>query len=179
MKKFLILSLVMVFMVGCSSITPLNKEKKAPKETQVVEKKEVPETFSVFEGVVKPGEVTLLTATGPFVKDGILTCDTEEVYYFLKGNQLFAFVSETYFSKLKPFECYYKDPKRSPVKIADFKVVNKDFPSERLKVDKKRVFLSKENQARANRESAIRAKAYNSSPKRPYFFGPFELPIHS
>jgi murein DD-endopeptidase MepM/ murein hydrolase activator NlpD len=172
----------LLFLSNCAGVKPISKDKSIGKEDKVTPHKEeekVPTEFGFFKGEVKPGEVSLLRVKGPFVKEGSLTCDTEKVDYFLKEYELWAFVSETYFSDLKPFSCYYQDQKGSPVKIGEFKVVQKEFPSEKLSVDKKRVFLSKKDSARANRERLIRAKAYNSSPKTPYFFTPFELPIES
>ncbi|MBC96857.1 MAG: hypothetical protein CME63_03850 [Halobacteriovoraceae bacterium] len=177
----------LVLLASCAGIRPIEKKnldgvkkESDTQTTQVNEKKvEAPKSFDLYKGTVRPGEVSLLRVKGPFMKNGVLTCDTEKVNYFLRGHELWAFVSETYFSDLKPFDCYYKDSKGSPVKIAEFNVLEKSFPAERLKVDKKRVFLSKKDSLRAAKERKIRSKAYNSSPATPYFFGPFELPIKS
>jgi len=166
---------------GCAGVKSIKKKvsKKTSKEN---EKKETPKkvkTYGLFKGKIKPGEVSLLKVEGPFIKNGVLTCDTQKIDYFIKDEKLVAFVSETYFSNMKPFDCYYNDKKHEPVKIAEFTVVKKKFPAETLKVDKKRVFLNKKDAARAARERRLRAKAYNSSPDRPYFFAPFEKPIDS
>ena len=179
-SKILALS-TLTLLYNCAGVKPiqkkeLNSSKKEVKKTPVAK---APKVFGLFKGQVKPGEVSLLKVSGPFMVNGALTCDTEKVNYFLKGDELWAFVSETYFSDLKPFDCYYQDKKGSPVKIAEFKVVDKVFPAEKINVDKKRVFLSKKDQARANRERKVRAKAYKSSPKTPYFFKGFEHPIKS
>ncbi len=171
---------VLTLMSGCAGVKPLkgSTTDKAQSE-KVVKEVSAPVKFELFKGTIKPGEASLIKVKGPFTKEGALTCDTEQVDYFLRGHVLFAFVSETYFSDLKPFDCYYQSKKSAPVKVAEFKVLNKNFPAEKLKVDKKRVFLNKKDAARAAKERTIRANAYNSSPKTPYFFGPFELPIKS
>lgn len=162
---------------GGKSITKKDPTKESNEDQKEQEK--APTHYGLFKGVIKPGEAAMLRVKGPFTKDGALTCDTEKVNYFLRGYELYAFASETYFSDMKPFDCYYQDKKSSPVKIAEFKVAPKKFPAEKLKVDKKRVFLNKKDAARAARERTIRANAYNSSPDTPYFFTPFELPIDS
>ena len=179
----------LLLLTNCAGIKPITNEeldqnskagnKSQSQETKPVVEEVAPKTFGMYEGIVKPGEVALLKVKGPVMKDGSLTCDTEKVNYFIRGYELWAFVSETYFSDLKPFDCYYQDTKGSPVKVAHFKVARKNFPAEKLKVDKKRVFLSKKDGERAAKERAIRAKAYNSSPVSPYFFEPFILPIDS
>ncbi len=176
----------LVLLYNCAGVKPLEKSTlgedqkiKETKEVSIKEEAKKPVTFGMFKGEIKPGEVSLLRVKGPFLSDGALTCDTEKVGYFLKENEIWAFVSETYFSDLKPFDCYYQDKKGSPVKIAEFRVKNKKFPAEKLNVDKKRVSLSKKDQARATRERKIREKAYNNSPRAPYFVTPFVLPIDS
>lgn len=136
-------------------------------------------TNGLFKGKIKPGEVALLKVEGPFTKNGVLSCDSKDIDYFIKENKLLAFVSETYFSDMKPFDCYYNDKKHEPIKIAEFRVIKKKFPSETLKVDKKRVFVNKKNSARAARERRARARAYKNSPDRPYFFMAFKRPIES
>lgn len=135
-------------------------------------------TIQPQEVVIRPGEAVLLMVPGDFPIGGKLICGEREYDYFLRNNKLLAFLSETYFSKLTPYECSFK--KESDVlKVAKVIVKDKDFPSERLYVDKKRVFLNKKDAARAKKESKIRMKAYSASSERPLFFDPFELPIDS
>jgi len=169
------LSLIILLgsLMGCAGMKPITKEVLKKDVAQKVK------TYGLFEGKIKPGEVSLLKVEGPFTQKGVLTCDTHKMDYFIKDNKLLAFVSESYFSDMKPFDCYYNDKKHEPIKIAAFRVLKKKFPSETLKVNKKRVFLNKKDAARAGRERRLRGKAYHHSPDKPYFFTAFEHPIDS
>ncbi|MCF8060680.1 MAG: M23 family metallopeptidase [Bacteriovoracaceae bacterium] len=155
-------------------IEPSSKTQE--KDIQIV--KEWPKTVEPQKVEIKAGEVSLLAVPGSFNSEGSLECNDKAFKFYVSNNKLISFISETYFSKEKPYSCFYSW-QGEKVKVADFYVVKKDFPSERLNVDKKRVFLNKKDAARAARENKLRAKAYASSPNRPLFFEPFILPIES
>lgn len=161
----------------------LFKTKKAAdipvKETKVQENPDQwKKTIQPQELTIRPGEVAFLKVPGDFPVNGKLICEDREYMFFKRGNALMAFLSETYFSKLSPYDCRFKY-KAEEIKVATVSVKDKEFPSERLYVDKKRVFLNKKDAARANRESKLRMKAYSSSSERPLFLEPFILPIDS
>lgn len=136
------------------------------------------EKLEIIKKTIRPGEVELLVIEGVFPTGGILECQNRKIMYTVKENKLKAFLSETYFSKKRPYKCTFTHKGIERV-LAEIKVNDKSFPSERLKVDKKRVFLSKKNQKRAARERALRQKAYSKSAKRPLFRDAFQLPILS
>lgn len=169
-----------VTFASCSGVKTISsKNQEEPNKEQRSDWKKTIEPQKI---TVRPGEASLLRVPGEFQVTGTLSCGDKDYKYYVRGNELISFVSETYFSKLKPYECHYyskEGKKGEKVKVADVIVKDKDFPSERLNVDKKRVFLNKKDAKRAAKESKIRNKAYSSSPNRPLFFEPFDLPIDS
>ena len=179
-QRCILISTSLLF-VACGGVKPLNKaEKSESKDTTTKEGQDWTQTIQPQNLTIRPGEATLLRVPGDFKVGGSLSCAGKEFKYFVRGEELISFISESYFSKLKPYECHYfskEEQKGEKVKVADVQVKIKEFPSERLKVDKKRVFLSKKNQKRAAKERKLRNKAYAGSPERPLFFEPFKLPI--
>ena len=176
--KVLIHVFTLLALASCGGITTIEKsgDKSGSEKTKrIVEEIQFPEPVDV---TIKPGEVSLIKISGPFSADGTLKCGNRNVTFFVSGDELFSFLSETYFSKLKGYQCFYQNKGKIAI-VANIKVEGKSFPSERLKVDKKRVFLNKKNAARADRERKIKYKAYNNSPKYPLFYSPFDLPINS
>jgi murein DD-endopeptidase MepM/ murein hydrolase activator NlpD len=138
-------------------------------------------TFEIKKIKIKPGEASLLVHDGDFSlyqKGGSLKCGKKTLPHFFSEGRLLAFLSESYFSKFEVYDCLYSHPEKSFV-VATVEVLNKDFPSEKLRVDKKRVFLNKKHAKRAAKERAIRHKAYSNSPKYPLFTESFALPIRS
>lgn len=179
----MIISVLIVSLISSCGMMTRKEIKEGEKDTikpQVNEEKKIDfwKTIEIGNIEIKPGEVSLLNLAGEFPHDGELVCDDRKQMYTVKEKRLVSFISETYFSKLKPYVCTfeYKGVKKV---IANVKVVDKNFPSERLHVDKKRVFLNKKDQARAVKEGKIRRKAYANSAERPLFFKPFNLPIES
>lgn len=168
----------LLLLSSCGMFVQKPKEETSKKEQVKEVKEDWKKTIQPQSVTIRPGEATLLVVPGDFPSGGKLVCGKREYDYFLRNNKLLAFLSETYFSKLKPYECSFKKG-TNVLKVADVIVKDKDFPSERLYVDKKRVFLNKKDAARAKRESKLRMKAYGSSAERPLFFDPFELPIES
>lgn len=182
LQYFLILGLVS----SCSLMTRKEiatnekEEAKTPKKDELsnLVDKQWKLTIQPQNIVIKPGEASILNVPGDFHKEGTLACADKEIPFFLRDHHLVAFVSETYFSKLKPYQCFFNLGEER-VKVAEVEVLPKKFPSERIYVDKKRVFLSKKDQDRVNKERQIRYRAYSSSPERPFFYDSFELPIKS
>ncbi len=179
-RNSLIFLLLGILVSGCGLFQqrPTNEKKGAQKKEKSEEADNWQQTIQPQKVTIKPGEATLLRVPGDFPSGGKVICGDREYMSFKRGNALFTFLSETYFSKLKPYTCVFKWQNKS-IEVAQVEVLDKDFPSERLYVDKKRVFLNQKDAARARKESKLRMKAYNSSSERPLFFEPFELPIES
>ncbi len=186
MIKIFLSCLLLMFTSSCAlmkSRGEISQQKNEEKEK--LENKEAPEvdkqwklTIEPQNITIKPGEATLLVVPGDFYQEGTLACLDKEIPFFLRDHHLVAFISETYFSEIKPYHCFYTLGE-DQIKVAEVEVLPKRFPSERIYVDRKKVFLSKKDQDRVNKERKIRYKAYASSPDRPFFYGPFELPIRS
>lgn len=176
MRNILMILPLLFLITSCGLFQKREKpvvEKKVEQKVEDWTKSVEPQNVTI-----RPGEAVILKVAGNFPKEGELKCDKRKYLYFLRNNTLLTFLSESYFSKLKPYDCYFKSGDKN-LKVASVSVKDKDFPSERLYVDKKRVFLNKKNAARAKKESKLRMKAYNSTAERPLFFDPFELPINS
>ncbi len=184
MKVVLVLC-TLVFM-SCSNVKVINPGVAKPSavkeerpEIQIVKK--APISFKIVKISIRPGEANLLIHDGDFsayVKDSSLKCGDKVIPHYFSDGRLMAFLSESYFSKLAVYDCLLEHSDKSFV-VATVEVIDKDFPSERLKVDKKRVFLNKKHAKRAAKERAIRHKAYSNSPKYPLFAEGFQLPIKS
>lgn len=163
---------------GMMSKKTKTQDSKVAIEKEVQEQTDFWNTIEVGKITVKPGEVSLLNLAGEFPHKGKLVCDNREYMYAVKDKRLVAFISESYFSKLKPYNCVFEFKGIKKI-IANVTVVDKDFPSEKLNVDKKRVFLNKKDRERAAKEGELRRKAYANSSERPLFFKAFDLPINS
>lgn len=127
--------------------------------------------------IIRPGEVRALEfpVNHPEVK---LTCKGEPVKFERKDKKGVAIVIESYFSDLKPFECIvYEGPHAAHT--FKFQVVDKEYKSEVLRVDMKRIRLNKKDQARANKEQAMLNKIYASSVDQFLFSTPFIAPLNS
>src|SRR5690606_33229474 len=85
---------------------------------------------------------------------------------------------ESYFSELKPFTCKAQDELGVYHEIS-FKVENKEYHAEQLKVNPRTIKLSPKDQARANKEQQMLNKIYASSLKELPFALPFVRPMES
>jgi len=151
--------IIILFLISCSTT------KKSP--------------YIPYKVSLKPGEVKLVNLKVPVENPkGQIYCKGMEIPYVVQKDQMTIFLAETYFSKLKPFSCVYKE-KDTHINLANINVSKKDFPFEKLNVDKKKVFYSKEDLKRIIKETEKLKEIYGSSRKIDLFKGPFEHPIRS
>ena len=128
---------------------------------------------------INPGKVRLLKFQIPSEWDSSqLECGSKEAYYFKKEETYIAYISESYFSKRKEFDCELVKGKQT-LKVATVKVEEFDYPKEVLHVDKKRVLLSAKDLLRARNDTKILNKIFSHPVKSPYFQKEFILPINS
>lgn len=163
--RFILLSL---FLIGCATpnISVINNG--------TVEKVEV---FEAKKYVVKPGEVVRIDfPRNEFTEDGRLECGNRSIPFFEKNGRFHAFVAETYHSNFKPITCVV-EKNQTTLEVAKLSVATKDFPSERLNVDQRRVELNAKDLKRVQKEQVFLNKNYSSSPDHPFFDEPFVLPI--
>lgn len=126
---------------------------------------------------IMPGEMRFVNFPNP--KFGAkLICRNSEVRYSIRNNGALAIIVEKYSSSFLPFNCQ--------VELADntlyemiFSVEEKTYKSEQLKVDKKTIKLSDEDQKRADDEQVILNKIYASSANDFLFDDAFVIPMTS
>jgi murein DD-endopeptidase MepM/ murein hydrolase activator NlpD len=129
------------------------------------------------EMVIKPGEVRWLELELAS-NDIKLFCRNQPVKVHRAGNKIQAVIMESYFSDLTPFNCDFNQGKETVARIL-FKVVNREYKAEKLKVDPKKIKLSPEDQARADNEQVVLNKIYSSSLDRFQFSTSFKEPMTS
>jgi murein DD-endopeptidase MepM/ murein hydrolase activator NlpD len=151
MNKFMLL----LFFAGCASAkNPIQKEM-----------------------VIKPGEVRWLELELAS-NDIKLFCRNQPVKVHREGSKIQAVIMESYFSDLTPFNCDFNQGKKTVARIL-FKVVNREYKAEKLKVDPKKIKLSPVDQARADSEQVVLNKIYSSSLDRFQFSTSFKEPMTS
>jgi len=169
MKQVSLLILVLLF--GCSGIKSIQKQEDEKTVEKSPEKRV--ESIVIQKLAIKPGEVVKVKFNFP-VDVKKIRCSEKDISVFKEEDHYSAFVVESYFSKLQPFDCTANN-----IKIADFNVLEKNFPSETLKVNMRRVVLSKPDQKRVQTEQVFLNSVYRASPDYPLFSQAFELPINS
>ena len=166
------------------------KEKKIPKLSKMEEpesvlevKNEIKKNFyshTIKNVKIRPGEVVKLDLETPSISDqGKVRCKNKEIPFIKDGDILTFYVSESYFSNLKPFNCEYFFNTGQKIELARFEVKTKKFPFERLNVNKKRVFYSKKDLKRIIREKKELDSIYNHGSGKPFFDKPFKIPLSS
>ncbi|QDK37567.1 M23 family metallopeptidase [Bdellovibrio sp. NC01] len=128
--------------------------------------------------IIHPGEVRFLKIHSE-VKNAKLFCRNQEVRAYNDGkNEYVAYISESYFSELKPFECLLKDGEKELEKVS-FKVEAKQYQIETLKVPPRLVKLSAKDQIRVDAETKMLKELYENSNAKPYFTEVFKQPLKS
>lgn len=110
---------------------------------------------------IRPGEVRWIEFSIPS-KTARLFCRDQEVKIMKKNEVATAIIMESYFSDLAPYSCWVKEGDRKVQELA-FKVEERDYKSEKLNVDMKRIKLSPKDQKRADAEQVVLNKIYASS----------------
>lgn len=137
---------------------------------------EVREPRKLLGRTLSPGQVIFVQEQG--VRGDALFCSEQEIPIYKTERKVSFFLVESYFSKREKFSCFFTLGKRK-TEFFDVEVVEKDYPSEKLYVDSKRVSLSPESLQRVQRERAILAKVYEKSSEIPLFEKGFKLPLES
>ncbi|MCP4912563.1 MAG: M23 family metallopeptidase [Oligoflexia bacterium] len=136
------------------------------------------EKYSAMTKEVFRGESNFVEVLIPEMP-GYLSCNDKKIKTFYRQQAYVGFVSAGYFnSKVKQINCFWI-VNGIDYLVTTFNVLDKKYPAERIYVDKKRVFLSKKDQAIVAKERKFKDKIYASSPARPYFEYSFQLPIEA
>lgn len=171
-KKFNFQVLI-VFLLAFSSCASKVREKEKTNECNC---NQFPLEVKIHPGHIR--FIKLDVTDYDFSEKSELVCHGEKIPYEYKKGIISTYVRYSYFSPKKPFVCMLKEGKNSLV-VVQFVMDKYEYQSERLFVDKKRLFLSKEDQARAWREQQILNKIYANSPNFFYFNQSFQEPLDS
>lgn len=137
-----------------------------------------PVTIELYPGHVKHHRLTLPSG----LKTTRFFCDKESGIVTVLGKDqrnVDIFFVESYFSKLKSFQCFIDTEKTTNHLVAYVDVKSFQFPEERLFVDKKRVKLSAPDQRRVAREQKKLNKIYAKRIPHFVFSEPFIAPLNS
>lgn len=139
---------------------------------------------NINQFTLRPGMATLLEFdwdNSQVISE--LVCNDKRIPHFTHGKKIKAYIAESYFSSLMPYQCFFKlkddtsDSKKIP--IAKIQVIPYEFPQEKIGVDKNRVFLSKKNLKRVRKESSLLSAIYQNSSSGKLFMESFEPPLNS
>lgn len=130
-----------------------------------------------IEMSIRPGEVRWVEfpISGETQR---FTCRDQEIKIQKTAQKGQVIVVESYFSELKPFKCLLTIDGNPTLEVA-FKVENREYPAEQLKVPPKTIKLSAKDQIRADTEQAMLNIIYASSVKELLFQKPFTQPMKS
>ncbi len=166
--------LIFLTLAGCSQITMIDGSQK----------KSVPEKFKwkteFYKSYEIPvGEVAFLQLPEKFPLEKSVTCGKKKVYIGLVGEDRGGWVTSAYGKKIgSSIDCKYTDEKKV-ILITSYKVVDKKFSSERIHVDRKRVFISKKDRARVNKEQVFLNSNYFNPSEVSLISDSFILPLDS
>lgn len=134
--------------------------------------------------LIRPGEVQKISFPSPLKIKSVLSCKDQELVYKQEKKDSFAFISESYFSDQKPYQCFYisfdeKNGEMTKIPVFNVQVGNKEFPKERLSVNPKHVILSAKDKQRVKREQLLLNEIYRSSSNDLLISRGFEIPLSS
>jgi hypothetical protein len=132
---------------------------------------------TVLQEKIRPGEVKFLKLPGGATHPNF-TCRETRLPLLDNKDNYTVVISESYFSKMEPFQCVLKDDEKILTKI-DFTVEPKEFAHENLHVDSTRVELSDELKARVAAELDLVKKVYASPSDTLLIKEPFMAPLKS
>ena len=126
---------------------------------------------------IRPGEVRWVEF--PLAKEkSRFLCRGQEIKFTRNGNKGQAVVLESYFSDLSPFQCKIMAGDDETYALA-FTVEEREYKSELLKVNPKKIKLSPKDEKRAFEEQQVLNKIYASSLPELQFKKPFMQPMQS
>lgn len=171
MRRFLYLICALYF-VSCAAAV----KKTSPK---VEEQKFRLDEWAAIEKTVPVGEVTTLELPPIFPAHYNVTCGDKNILLGAFRNGKIGFISVAYGTKVgSVIKCTVSENSKKSL-IATYTVVDKDFPSERIRVDKKRVFLSKKSLKRVRKEQKFLNSNYFNPAKEALFSEGFAIPLDS
>lgn len=131
----------------------------------------------VQKEIIRPGDVRLLEFPVK-AKDAKLMCRDVAIKFDRTKDLGRAIIVESYFSEKLPYRCVLNEDGKATM-VFEFTVEEKSYKTEILKVDQKRIKLSKKDQARADKEQQMLNKIYASSVGEFLFQKAFSPPLTS
>ena len=128
---------------------------------------------------VYPGKVVIVDF--PFHQEIVpkLQCDNGNEFHLIKKDKMYkAYLVESYFSKLKPVNCFLTNGAESKQVLA-ISIKEFAYKSERLYVNKRRVELAPKDLARAIKEQKMLNAIYAAGSQTAYFDEAFQTPLKS
>lgn len=126
---------------------------------------------------ISPGEVRFVEFPLPKT-EAKFTCRGNPVKYVNRQGKGLAYVMESYFSDLTPYSCKVETQGATFYEIK-FKVLEREYPAEQLKVDPKKIALSPKNEKRVFEEQLVLNKIYASSVPDFLYTEAFQQPLKS
>ncbi len=135
---------------------------------------------------LKPADIKLQPGRVAFSRFSIpdgweeakLMCKDKVLPYTVEGQKGDVYLSESYFSNKQPYKCYLKMGKKQKL-VFKVRIANYSYKEEKLRVNRKKVVLSKKDLARVIKEKEALKKVYAKSSPTPYFTKPFIAPLNS
>jgi murein DD-endopeptidase MepM/ murein hydrolase activator NlpD len=141
--------------------------------------------MAVLNTEIAPGEVQVLHLP-IWKRSGTVEvfCKDKKFKYYNNGRHFVVYLSESYFSDMKPYDCFYEvyslgKEFKYKYKVARIKIKKKKFKQEYLRVQKRKIDLAKKDIDRVIEEKKQLEKVYTSSSGYPLFFEDFILPLNS
>lgn len=164
--------MALIFIFVFSSCSQLSTRKEINETVPKQEQKIVAKNFTV-----RPGEAVQINfVINEKSEKSVLKCADKKIPFFERNGLFHAYIAESYFSQMKPILCQIHKNGKAIV-VANIIVTDKEFPSEKLNVDQRRVTLNAKDLKRVRKEQVFLNKNYASSPDKPYFRDAFMLPI--
>jgi len=161
-----ILFFVLILVVSCAQIK-MNKKANYFKEFKPIHKD------------VPVGEVTTLIFSQDFPENYKIKCEKINVLTSIINNKRVGFLKVNYFRKVgSDISCYASFNEKKHL-VAHVKVTEKKFPSEKIRVSGKRVFLSKKDLKRVRTEQKFLNSNYFNPAEVALFEKPFDIPLDS
>jgi murein DD-endopeptidase MepM/ murein hydrolase activator NlpD len=153
--KNIFLSFLLLSVIGCASAkNPIQKEM-----------------------TIRPGEVRWIEFDIPN-ENVRFFCRDEQIKIRKKNKSGQAVIIASYFSDLNPFTCQLKENDQVLAEYF-FKLENREYKEEMLRVDPRKIKLSAKDQKRADAEQGVLNKIYSESPDYIYFKVPFKEPMNN
>jgi murein DD-endopeptidase MepM/ murein hydrolase activator NlpD len=174
-------SIVILIVLSLSSCSLFQNKNIKPISSSIAPLDMTPEVIiKPKKYTIYPGEV--IKVVFPYDENVFarhLFCGKKKIPVFRYGKNRVAYVSESYFSKRKTFQCSFERRNGEVKPIATIKVDRLDYPAERLKVKKRRVTLNKKDLKRVRKEQKYLNAMYASGAPWPHFGKDFLIPLDS